>query len=62
MKSYCFLMLILVVVALIPMLPACSQNQSGSEKIMDKVGDALDKRPNERVLDAAEERAKGTPK
>lgn len=60
MKSYYFL--ILIIVATILMLPACNQNQSGTEKIMDKVGDALDKRPGERAHDAAEERTKGTTK
>lgn len=54
MKSYYFIVLTIATAILI--LPACSQNQSGTEKVIDNIGDALDKRPGERAHDAAEER------
>jgi hypothetical protein len=62
MKFYYFLIVIVVVSILVLPLPACNRNQSGSEKIMDKVGDVLDKRPGERAHDTAEEKAKGITK
>jgi len=53
MKPYYLLMLIIT--ATILMLPACDQTQTGSEKVMNKVDDALDRRPGEKVRDAAED-------
>lgn len=53
MKPY--FLLILIITATILVLPACDQPQTGTEKVMDKVDDALDRRPGEKVLDAAED-------
>lgn len=48
-------LLILMITATILMLPACDQTQTGSEKVMNKVDDALDRRPGEKVRGAAED-------
>ena len=40
-------------------LTACSQNQKATEKIIEKTGDALDRRPNEKMRDAAEDASDG---
>lgn len=56
MKSYYFIVLTIATAILI--LPACSQNQSSTEKVIDNIGDALDERPGERTHDATEERDK----
>jgi len=53
MKPYYLLILIITVTIL--MLPACDQIQTGSEKVMNEVDDALDRRPGEKVRDAAED-------
>ncbi len=53
MKPY--YLLILIITATILMLPACDQTQTGSEKVMNKVDDALDQRPGEKIRDAAED-------
>lgn len=45
----------LIIAATILMLPACDQSQTGSEKVMDNVDDALDRRPGEKILDATED-------
>lgn len=45
--------LILVVTTLVA-LPAC-EKKSTSEKVKDSVNDALDRRPNEKIKDAAED-------
>ena len=36
-------------------LPACERKQTTSEKIKDKVDDALDRRPGEKIRDAGED-------
>ena len=36
-------------------LPACERKQTTTEKIKDKVDDALDRRPGEKVRDAGED-------
>lgn len=46
--------LILITAALMA-LPACERNKPTSEKIKDGVNDALDRRPGEKVKDAAED-------
>lgn len=46
--------LLMVAVAIIA-LPACEQKKTTPEKIQDKVDDALDRRPGEKVKDAAED-------
>jgi len=53
MKPYYFF--ILIIAATILVLPACDQPQTGTDKVMNKVDDALDRRPGEKVLDAAED-------
>lgn len=53
MKSY--YLLILIIGATFLTLPACDSKQTGSEKVMNKVDDALDRRPGEKIRDAAEE-------
>lgn len=45
----------LMIAATIMMLPACDQPKTGTEKVMDNVDDALDRRPGEKVRDAAED-------
>lgn len=51
MKQYYALILIAAILA----LSACDQNQTGSEKVMDNANDILDRRPGEKVRDAAED-------
>ncbi|WP_297324343.1 hypothetical protein [Nitrosomonas sp.] len=51
MKQYYALILIVAILA----LSACDQNQTGSEKVMDNANDILDRRPGEKVRDAAED-------
>ena len=46
---------LLIIAAMILVLPACDQTQTTSEKVMNKVDDALDRRPGEEVRDAAED-------
>lgn len=41
--------------ATILVLPACNQAKTGTEKVVDNVNDALDRRPGEKALDAAED-------
>lgn len=53
MKSY--YLLILIIGATLLTLPACDNKQTGSEKVMNKVDDALDRRPGEKIRDAAED-------
>ena len=53
MKPY--YLLILIITATILVLPACDQPQTGSDKVMNKVDDALDRRPGEKARDAAED-------
>jgi hypothetical protein len=53
MKPY--YLLILIIGATLLTLPACDNNQTGSEKVMNKVDDALDRRPGEKIRDAAED-------
>ena len=53
MKPYYFF--ILIIAAAILVLPACDQSQTGTDKVMNKVDDALDRRPGEKVRDAAED-------
>ena len=45
----------LIIVAIILVLSACDQNKTGSEKVMDNANDILDRRPGEKVRDAAED-------
>lgn len=45
----------LIIAAAILALSACDQNQTGSEKVMDNANDILDRRPGEKVRDAAED-------
>lgn len=45
----------LIIVAIIFVLSACDQNKTGSEKVMDNANDILDRRPGEKVRDAAED-------
>lgn len=54
MMKYTYL-LILMMTATILALPACNQTKTGTEKVVDNVNDALDRRPGEQVLDAAED-------
>ncbi len=51
MKLSYLLMLAVAIIA----LPACEQKKTTPEKIQDKVDDALDRRPGEKVKDAAED-------
>lgn len=51
MKLYHLLMVAVAIIA----LPACEQKKTTPEKIQDKVDDALDRRPGEKVKDAAED-------
>jgi len=53
MKPY--YLLILIIGATLLTLPACDNKQTGSEKVMNKVDDALDRRPGEKIRDAAED-------
>ena len=53
MKPYYFF--ILIIAATILVLPACDQPQTGTDKVMNKVDDALDRRPGEKVRDATED-------
>lgn len=46
---------LLIVMATLLVLPACERNKSTPDKIKDTVDDALDRRPGEKVLDAAED-------
>lgn len=46
---------ILMITAALVVLPACDQPKTGTEKAMDNVDDALDRRPGEKVRDAAED-------
>lgn len=46
---------ILLITTTILVLPACDQPQTGTEKAMNKVDDVLDRRPGEKVRDAAED-------
>lgn len=46
---------LLIIVAIIIALPACDQNKTTTEKIMGKTDDILDRRPGEKVQDAAED-------
>ena len=45
----------LMIAATIVVLPACDQPKTGTEKAMDNVDDALDRRPGEKARDAAED-------
>ena len=46
---------LLIATAALMALPACERNKPASEKIKDGVNDALDRRPGEKVKDAAED-------
>lgn len=48
---------LLIVATTLITLSACDQPQTASEKITDKVNDALDRRPGEEMRDAAEDAA-----
>lgn len=48
---------LLITVTTVLALYACDQPQTASEKVADKVNDALDRRPHEEVRDAAEDAA-----
>lgn len=45
----------LMIAATLMALPACDQPKTGTEKVMDNVDDALDRRPGEKARDAAED-------
>ena len=47
--------LLIIAAATLLTLPACERKQTTSEKIKDKVDDALDRRPGEKVRDAGED-------
>jgi len=51
MKKYLLSLLLMVYL----ILSACGQNQTATEKIIDNTNDALDRRPNEKMRDAAED-------
>ena len=53
MKLYYLNMLLIV--ATVVVLPACDQPQTVTEKVMDNIDDALDRRPGEKALDATED-------
>lgn len=53
MRPYYFF--IFMIAGLILVLPACDQIQTGTNKVMDKVDDALDRRPGEKARDATED-------
>lgn len=46
---------VLMIAATIMVLPACDQPKTGTEKVVDNVDDALDRRPGEKALDATED-------
>jgi hypothetical protein len=46
---------LIIVTAALLALPACERNKPTSEKVKDGVNDALDRRPGEKVRDAAED-------
>jgi hypothetical protein len=46
---------LMMIVATLAALPACTEKQSTSDKIKDSVNDALDRRPAESIRDAAED-------
>jgi len=48
---------LLVIVATLFALSACDQPETTSEKVGDKIDDALDRRPGEEVRDVAEDAA-----
>lgn len=48
-------LLIPIITAIILALPACDQPKTGTEKVVDNINDALDRRPGEKALDAAED-------
>lgn len=48
-------LLILIITATFLVLPACDQTKTGTEKAMDNVDDALDRRPGEKARDAIED-------
>lgn len=51
MKQY----FVLVIAVMFLALPACEQKQTTTEKVMDRVDDALDRRPDEKARDIAED-------
>jgi ferritin-like metal-binding protein YciE len=55
MKMKPYYLLILMIATTILVLPACDQKQTGTEKAMNKVDDALDRRSGEKARDAAED-------
>lgn len=48
---------LLIAATMVFALSACDQAETPSEKVADKVNDALDRRPGEEVRDAAEDAA-----
>jgi hypothetical protein len=46
---------LLMIVATLVAVPACTEKQSTSDKVKDAVNDALDRRPAESIRDAAED-------
>mgnify|MGYP003417013499 FL=1 len=54
MKYYLLLMM-----SVFLMLSACDQTRSPAEKVIDNTNDALDRRPNEKMRDAAEDASDG---
>ena len=51
MKPY----FVIMIAAMFLALPACEQKQTATEKVMDRVDDALDRRPQEDAQDLAED-------
>jgi hypothetical protein len=54
MKYYLFLIMVAFLT-----LSACDQARSPAEKVIDNTNDALDRRPNEKLRDAAEDASDG---
>jgi hypothetical protein len=55
MKMKLTYLYMLMIAATLMVLPACDQPKTGTEKVMDNVDDALDRRPGEKARDAAED-------
>jgi hypothetical protein len=54
MKMKLTYLYMLMIAATLMVLPACDQPKTGTEKVMDNVDDALDRRPGEKARDAAD--------
>ena len=46
---------LLIITTSLLALPACERNKPASEKVQDSINDGLDRRPGEKVRDAAED-------